>query len=177
MNMNWNEFIANVGDLVERMPPLFFEVTEVIPLLKQLLEEPNLVNHRLLMLPPGRQNAVYSLHLSPGELWSVEAVVWKKGAMTPIHDHLTWGVVGQYIGQELEIKYQLSSTGKLIETSRAYFSPGEVTTLMPPDDIHQVRNAFSGTSVSIHVYGANMRRQLRHEFNYDTGEITLDRRR
>ncbi len=174
--MNWNEFIANVGDLVEKMPPKVFEVEDIIPLLKQLLKEPNLINHRLLMLPPGRQSADYLLHLSPGELWSMETFVWKKGAMTPIHDHLTWGVVGQYIGQELETKYQLSD-GKLSVVGQTCFNPGEVTTLVPPNDIHQVRNVFPGTSVSIHVYGANMRRQLRHEYNYETGKITLDKRR
>jgi hypothetical protein len=35
---------------------------------------------------------------------------------------------------------------------------GEVTWFTPPGDIHQVRNAGATTAVSIHVYGADLRR-------------------
>ena len=182
MSLSWDEFITNVDDLIRNESYFvqgyrqFFKISAIIPILEQLLKNDTLFSRDKLILPPGRLNMDYLIHLSLDESWSVEAFVWKKGAMTPIHDHLTWGVIGQYKGQELDIRYQLLNR-KLVEDGRTLSNPGGVTTLMPPNDIHQVRNVFPGTSVSIHVYGANMKKQLRHEFNYETGQVTVDRRR
>ena len=172
MGYNLAGFITNVDDLVRNGS----HFSRIVSFLEPLLTVPNLLDRRELILPPGRPNIDYCLHLAQDESWCIEAFVWKRGAMTPIHDHLTWAVVGQYIGQELEVRYRLLN-GKLIETGRTQSNPGEVTTLTPPDDIHQVRNVFPGTSVSIHVYGTNMAKQLRHEYNSETGQITIDRRR
>ena len=127
--------------------------------LGMLLEEPGwlLPKHRLGW--PGRFRQ-HILHVAPDGAFSVVAVVWQPGQTTPIHDHVSWCVVGVYEGEEEETRYHLyeGAEGRFlvrdgVETSE----PGQVTTLIPPEeDIHRVTNVGAGTAISIHVYGADI---------------------
>src|SRR5689334_20821552 len=40
----------------------------------------------------------YLLHCDPLERFCVVSFVWEPGQRTPVHDHLTWGLVGQLRG-------------------------------------------------------------------------------
>lgn len=178
-----DKFITNVDDLVrkETRPAVVSALVtlQMVDLLKRGVWLP----HKYTLLPPGKQNHAHLLYMPEDESWSLEAFVWKTGAMTPIHDHGVWGVVGQYTGAELDIRYMLlqgnvqEDSGDLAETGRRPMMPGDVIVLVPPDDIHQVKSISKGTSVSIHVYGGNIRKIDRYEFDLDTGKITIDRRR
>ena len=48
------------------------------------------------------------LHVSDCRGLSVVALVWKPGQGTPIHDHVSWCVVGVYKGLERETRYTLA---------------------------------------------------------------------
>ena len=100
------------------------------------------------------------LHVDPDGAFSVVALVWLPGQKTPIHDHVTWCVVGVYTGEEEEIRYRLCEDGDrrfLVPEGRQKTQPGQVTTLIPPEeDIHQVSNVGEGKAISIHVYGADI---------------------
>lgn len=100
------------------------------------------------------------LHVSPDGSFSVVTLVWLPGQKTPIHDHVTWCVVGVYEGEEEEIRYRLYEDGDrrfLVPEGRLKTQPGQVTALVPPEeDIHQVSNVGEGEAISIHVYGADI---------------------
>jgi predicted metal-dependent enzyme (double-stranded beta helix superfamily) len=100
------------------------------------------------------------VHVDPEGAFSVVALVWLPGQKTPIHDHVTWCVVGVYTGEEEEIRYRLYEDGDrrfLVPGGRQKTHPGQVTTLIPPEeDIHQVSNVGEGKAISIHVYGADI---------------------
>lgn len=100
------------------------------------------------------------LHVDPDGAFSVVALVWLPGQMTPIHDHVSWCVVGVYTGEEEEIRYRLYEEGDrrfLVPEGRQKTQPAQVTTLIPPEeDIHQVSNVGEGKAISIHVYGADI---------------------
>src|SRR4051794_16373187 len=51
------------------------------------------------------------LHVSPTRRLSVVALVWLPGQYTPIHDHVSWCVVGVLRGVEREIRYRLVRAG------------------------------------------------------------------
>ena len=51
------------------------------------------------------------LHVSSCRRLSVVALVWRPGSATPIHDHVSWCVVGVYRGVEQETRYQLVERG------------------------------------------------------------------
>ena len=102
------------------------------------------------------------LHVAPDRSHSVVALVWYPGQRTPIHDHVSWCVVGVYEGEESQTRYRLAEDqGEvcLVEIGRETATPGSCTSLIPPaENIHRVANAGSGRAISIHVYGADIER-------------------
>jgi predicted metal-dependent enzyme (double-stranded beta helix superfamily) len=98
------------------------------------------------------------LHVSDCRRMSVVALVWRPGQETPIHDHVSWCVVGVYRGVERETRYRVIDGG-LVPTESIEAHPGAVETLVPPDEnIHRVAAGGSGLTISIHVYGADIER-------------------
>ncbi|HXW44240.1 MAG TPA: cysteine dioxygenase family protein [Streptosporangiaceae bacterium] len=99
------------------------------------------------------------LHAEPDGSFSVTAMVWLPGQVTPIHDHVTWCVFGVIQGAEYEELYSLSADGShLTELGRSQNNVGEVSGFAPPGDIHRVRNYGQDVAISIHVYGADITR-------------------
>ena len=77
------------------------------------------------------------------------SLVVPPGSKTPIHDHLAWGLVGVYRGNQDEEFYQ-PRDGGIDLVRRRPLEPGDFYTLLPPvDDVHCVRTTSSKTSVSI----------------------------
>lgn len=97
------------------------------------------------------------LHVAPDGAFSLVALVWLPGQATPVHDHLSWCVVGIHEGAEYETRYRLTRRGTLVESGNAVALPGEVAGLMPPGDIHRVHNVGDSLAISLHVYGADLR--------------------
>jgi len=107
--------------------------------------------------PDGYQCHV--LHAEPDGSFSVTAMVWRPGQITPVHDHVTWCVFGVLQGIEYEELYALSADGQfLVDVGRNENVTGEVSGFAPPGDIHRVRNAGYGVAISMHVYGADITR-------------------
>jgi predicted metal-dependent enzyme (double-stranded beta helix superfamily) len=101
----------------------------------------------------------YLLHADPLERFSVVSFVWGPGQHTPVHDHTVWGLIGMLRGEEIAQGFAYDAEGFLVPTGPAQrLRPGDVEAVSPTlGDIHQVRNAFTDrTSISIHVYGANI---------------------
>jgi predicted metal-dependent enzyme (double-stranded beta helix superfamily) len=95
------------------------------------------------------------LHVEPDGSFSVVALVWLPGQETCIHDHVSWCVVGTFVGEEEEVTYRLA--GDRLVPLRVNRTPqGVASYLVPPGDIHKVRNSSSSAAISIHVYGADI---------------------
>jgi len=90
------------------------------------------------------------LHLEPDGSFSVTAMVWRPGQVTPIHDHVTWCVFGVLQGVEYEELFMLAADGShLVDVGRSEGRPGEVSGLAPPGDIHRVRNIGDGVAAHL----------------------------
>ena len=102
------------------------------------------------------------LHVSACRRLSVVALVWRPGQRTPIHDHVSWCVVGVYRGVEHEERFRLAESGgrrRLVPAGSVRAYPGHVEVLIPPaENIHRVSAAGAEETVSIHVYGADIER-------------------
>ena len=100
------------------------------------------------------------LHVSPCRRLSIASLVWLPGQHTPIHDHVSWCIVGVYRGVEREERYDLvdHEGGRALKPSGTVFAArGHVETLIPPQgDIHAVTAAGREVAISIHVYGADL---------------------
>jgi predicted metal-dependent enzyme (double-stranded beta helix superfamily) len=101
---------------------------------------------------------------------SLFSLVVPPGAMTPVHDHLAWGLVGIHRGNQDEEFYRPDG-GRLELVRRRPLGPGEFYTLIPPrDDIHRVRTTSQETSVSIHLLANDTGCVWRHTYDEQTGE-------
>ena len=113
------------------------------------------------------------LHVEPDGSFSVVALVWLPGQTTPIHDHVSWCVVGVYRGQEHETVYELagdSTDQHLVVTGHAINPIGSVASLIPPGDIHHVENGGQEMAVSLHIYGADISvlgSSIRHRYKLE----------
>ena len=97
------------------------------------------------------------LHVSPDRRVSVVALVWLPGQRTPIHDHVSWCVVGVYEGRERETRYR-AVDGSLEVDGIIDALPGHVEVIVPSAaaDIHDVTAVGDRPTISIHVYGADI---------------------
>ena len=113
----------------------------------------------------------YLLHCDPLERFSVVSFVWGPGQKTPLHDHRVWGLIGMLRGRESETQFERGADGHFRATETTFLEPGEVAALTPGvNDYHRVANAFEDrTSISIHVYGANIGGVARATYDPDTG--------
>jgi 3-mercaptopropionate dioxygenase len=98
------------------------------------------------------------LHVEPDGLFSITAVVWRPGQVTPIHDHVTWCVVGVLQGTEREELFACPTGDCLVRSGTAQNAEGVVTGFAPPGDIHRVSNTTDRTTISLHVYGTDISR-------------------
>lgn len=109
------------------------------------------------------------LYRSADRSLSLFSLVVPPGSMTPIHDHLAWGLVGLYQGRQDEEFYR-PVDGGLELLRRRPLEPGDYYRLLPPaDDIHRVRTTSEVTSVSIHLLAADTGCVLRHTYDETTG--------
>jgi 3-mercaptopropionate dioxygenase len=97
------------------------------------------------------------------------SLVVPPGSKTPIHDHLAWGLVGLYRGNQDEEFYVPHAGGIDLARSRP-LEPGDYYVLLPPvDDVHCVRTTSDVTSVSIHLLANDTGCTERHTFDPETG--------
>jgi 3-mercaptopropionate dioxygenase len=99
------------------------------------------------------------LYTEPDGTFSIVALVWRPGQVTPIYDHVTWCVFGVMQGVEYEELFTLDEKrGCLVEAGTNADRTGEVSGFAPPGDIHRVRNVGDHTAISIHIYGTDVSR-------------------
>lgn len=89
------------------------------------------------------------LHRADDQSLSLFSLVVPAGAETPIHDHLAWGLVGLYRGEQDEEIYARRD-GALELVERRSLVPGDFYALIPPrDDIHRVRSHDLGRDLGL----------------------------
>lgn len=110
-------------------------------------------------LPPKQRRAShenYARHLiyaDPGERFSILALVWDRGQMSPIHTHYCWCAVGVYRGLLTETCYRAGAGGEPpVEIGSARHAVGE-STFDPGTGIHRIGNYSGVLAISLHIYG------------------------
>ena len=107
------------------------------------------------------------------------SLVVPPGASTPVHDHLAWGLVGLYRGEQEENVFARRDEGKPVgereeltlafrrTVRRGDFYP----LLLPTDDIHCVRTTSTVSSVSIHLLANDTGCVWRHAYDPETAQV------
>ena len=128
--------------------------------LRPFLGHPGLLTPEQRQPDPSRYRP-HVLHADEGGKFSIVALVWLPGQSTPVHDHVSWCVVGIHQGREHEVQYRMLNDGGeryLLPIGECSFKAGSVSVLQPPGDIHTVYNPGPETAISIHIYGADVRK-------------------
>ncbi len=103
---------------------------------------------------------------------SLFSLVVPSGSETPIHDHLAWGLVGLYRGEQDEEIFARDGDALTLVERRA-LRRGDLYELFPPhDDIHRVRTTSEEQSVSIHLLTNDTGCTWRHSYDLDTGHAS-----
>ena len=107
---------------------------------------------------------------------SLSTLVVAPGLATPIHNHLAWGLVGLYQGEQEEEEYEghVHDLGiaahPLILRKRRVLKKGDFYDLVPPwNDIHRVRTISSEPSVSLHLLANDIGCVVRQKFDAASG--------
>ena len=113
----------------------------------------------------------YLLYRSADKSLTLFSLVVPSGSSTPVHDHLAWGLVGLYQGEQHEEVYALDGgdadrgDASLKLAEERDLTQGEFYALLPPDgDIHRVTTTSDEASISIHLLGNDAGCVLRHSY-------------
>jgi predicted metal-dependent enzyme (double-stranded beta helix superfamily) len=169
------EFIARVRSALAEAPPTV-ALEQLRPVFAQLLADPVWLPSSFRQATPGSGMgggiASWLLFRAGDGSLALFSLVVPPGTATPVHDHLAWGIVGLYTGEQDEEVYGPPSDGQgpLAVVARQHLRPGDFYILLPPDgDIHRVRTTSPEASVSIHLLGNGTGCIWRHTFVPEEG--------
>lgn len=167
-------FINAVNEIRRRAPDAHAAVQEIRPHFTRLLNDQNWLPQSYQEPAEesgmGRKIGMWLLYRSGDGGLAFSALVLPPGVQTPVHDHLAWGLVGVYRGEQAEEVFtrhdDASQEGHahLDVTQRNILKPGDFYELLPAIDIHRVRTISDVTSVSLHLLGNDNGCIWRHRF-------------
>lgn len=108
------------------------------------------------------------------------SLVVPPGSATPVHDHLAWGLVGLYEGEQRETVYArrdaaapVGEREELRTAVRRTLRRGDFYPLLPPtDDVHSVRTTSPEASVSLHLLANDTGCVWRHSYDPVSGAVS-----
>jgi predicted metal-dependent enzyme (double-stranded beta helix superfamily) len=162
-------FVSALTALVNRSQDEALLVREGSALLRELIARDDWLPEELTK-PHPQYYQQHLLHCDPLERFSVVSFVWGPGQRTPVHDHTVWGLIGMLRGAEVGQHFRPGADGRLLPRGpEARLERGDIELVSPATgDVHQVANAYDDrTSISIHVYGANIGAVHRHVYTED----------
>lgn len=168
------DFIDQLATLLDQQPEETVVLERGAELLRQLVSHDDWLPEAFAQPDPQRYQQ-YLLHADSRQRFSIVSFVWGPGQQTPVHDHRVWGLIGMLRGAELSQGFAIDANGLRAEGEAVRLEPGHVEAVSPRiGDIHQVSNAFADrTSISIHVYGANIGAVKRAVYLQDGSEKTF----
>ncbi|HUZ00719.1 MAG TPA: cysteine dioxygenase family protein [Thermomicrobiaceae bacterium] len=169
------QLVAGIRGAIAHEPDVERRSARVADVLAPLLADPSFLTEAQRQPDPSHYRQ-HVLHVEPDGSFSVVALVWLPGQETPIHDHVSWCVVGVHEGQEFETRYRLEQrddAAVLVADGHSVNPVGSTAALTPPGDIHKVANPGPGMAISLHVYGADIGRlgsSIRRRYDLPLGE-------
>jgi 3-mercaptopropionate dioxygenase len=169
------DFTQDVDRIVREYPSESEILVHLKPALEKLVSSPGSVPTEAFT-PRKDRFAMNLLQMPEDEAYSIIGGVWHPGQTTPIHDHLTWALIGVYDGEEREALFRRKDDGsnprlaKIQQFSERVNKKGHVTVL-GHTGIHRVDNISLKPTTSVHIYGRDIGNAERHSYDPVTGEI------
>ncbi|HWQ96362.1 MAG TPA: hypothetical protein VN368_03205 [Candidatus Methylomirabilis sp.] len=174
-NYSLNLFINDVEATVRKCTTESEILRHAKPLLEEFLRSPDSLTQEAFK-PRKDRFANNLIYMPKDKIFSIIGGVFLPHQATPIHDHLTWALIGIYEGEEKESLYRRMDDGSnpkvatMKKMSERTHKLGHLTVL-GKDGIHSIENVSDKPSLSIHIYGIDIGNTQRHTYNPITGEI------
>lgn len=176
-------FIGQIKQIVAGTASVKERLAAIRPLFSQMVADPDWLPEEFRRTYEaggmGKGIANWLLYRDTTGTLSLSALVLPPGTATPVHDHLAWGLVGLYAGEQAEEVYEPAAPVgaeathadlKLVANNRLEI--GSFYELIPPTgDIHRVITTSDEPSISLHLLGNDVGCILRHRFEPDSGEV------
>lgn len=176
-------FIAHVREEISRSSGPEEAIENIKPAFSRLLENEEWLPEKFQSPAPesgmGGGIGQWLVFRSGARDLSLFALVVPSGSETPVHDHLAWGLIGLYEGEQKETVFVREDEGSPVgekENLAVAFTRnverGDFYPLLPPtDDIHRVKTTSEEPSVSIHLLANDTGCVWRHAFDVETSEV------
>jgi predicted metal-dependent enzyme (double-stranded beta helix superfamily) len=171
-----NDYVKDVGAVLDRKPAMPVIVREVSKLTKTLCADDRWLDERH-RIGSNDHYTRHLLHKDPKNRFVVLSLVWMPGQGTPIHDHACWGAMGLIENSLEEVCYDRLDDGsrpgfaELKETRGTDVGKGSVAYLLPPyEEIHRIGNTTGKPTVSLHIYGRDL--DEINVFDQATGKVS-----
>ena len=176
-------FIRRVKAVLSRDGSVTEKLAAMRSYFSQMMEDPTWLPEEFRRTPEvggmGAGIANWLLYKETNGALSLSALVLPSGATTPVHDHLAWGLVGLYVGEQDEevfepdapIEQDIKHT-HLRLVRKDHLKVGSFYELIPPSgDIHRVTTTSEEPSISLHLLTNDVGCVMRHRFVPETGEV------
>lgn len=177
------DFVAHVRDEISQSNSPEEAIERIKPSFSRLLEDKGWLPEKYRSPAPesgmgGGVGQWLIFRSGAGDL-SLFALVVPEGSETPVHDHLAWGLIGLYEGEQEETVFARENedapVGERENLTVAFtrrVERGDFYPLLPPtDDIHRVKTTSEEPSVSIHLLANDTGCVWRHAFDPETSEV------
>lgn len=176
-------FIGRVKQIVDGPGSVSDKLAAIRPHFSQMMADPTWLPQEFRRTPAeggmGKGIANWLLFRDTAGTLSLAALVLPPGAATPVHDHLAWGLVGLYVGEQDEEVYESNApVGPDVEhadlrlVARNHLEVGSFYELVPPSgDIHRVTTVGAEPSISLHLLTNDVGCVPRHRFEPETGQV------
>jgi 3-mercaptopropionate dioxygenase len=165
--------VDNHAERVEALKPAFAQLLSTDGWLPERFAQPDEKSRM------GDGIGQYALYRAEDGSLCLFSLVVPAAAATPVHDHLAWGLVGVYRGEQDETIYRRLDDGsnatraQLEIAKQQALKPGDLYALIPPtDDIHYVTTTSTTASISIHLLANDTACVWRHRFDPGLGTVT-----
>jgi len=178
----WSDDLGNLADIEskirycrERIPEFLLNRSLIADILHGMTAgaKDSDRSHRMLF------DNEWLIHMDTRRRFSVRMYLHAPGNYTVVHDHSSWGVLGNTSGIMEIIKFNRQDDGKtdgfahLTQTERIRCLPGQTDFTLPLEKgIHRVGNPTNRTIAIINVYGTPMRRLYINHFDLERNRIT-----
>ena len=180
-NPTLRQFIEAVNAIRQRHVDPAVVLAQVRPHFVRLLAEDGWLPEQFQQLAEGSgmggSIGTWLLYRAEDGGLAFSSLVVPPGVQTPVHDHLAWGLVGLYRGEQDEEVFARQDDGsrdgyaELRLAERRSLRPCDLYELLPENDIHRVRATSDTTSVSLHMLGNDNGCIWRHRFDPDKARV------
>ena len=176
-------FIEKVKEIATATPSVKARLATIRPLFAQMMSDPDWLPEKFRRTSEsggmGKGIANWLLYRNTDGTLSLCALVLAPGAATPVHDHLAWGLVGLYAGEQDEEVYEPAGPVAQDENqvdlklvAKTHLKVGSFYELIPPTgDVHRVTTTSDEPSISLHLLGNDVGCVWRHTFVPETGKV------